>query len=549
MNSHEPLESAATTPALILPPGAVTPDLADVPIKRRDNTVRENSVVLRGTWRGQKMNPRTSQEIRAKARLPEPRKNCARVYLKQLILTTLPLMAADLLVLASAVSFCSLLGLEWVNPANPVARGILWLPSVAFAWVLINAVFGLYPGVCLGLVDEIRRLSLSLSVVALMTLARHDISSAWFEERVLFMSVAFCFCIFMAPVARSITRKRLAGFSWWGFPTLVCGNDAAALNVDQWLHDNRRLGLRPAGVIADPAVLELDQDSPRYLGSWQDARSLAEAHHAFWAVVVEPDDAEHVQLGMTATMEQHLGNIPHIFLVSRLTGLPDAWDRHQMDEGLAGILVEQHLMLPIPQMVKRGMDVAIAAVVGLFLAPAFLVLAVATKLTSPGPVFYGHRRVGHGNTRFKAWKFRTMMASADAVLHDYLAEHPELRAEWERDHKLKNDPRVTALGKWMRKWSIDELPQIWNVLRGEMSIVGPRPIVDAEIAKYGVHFESFNSVLPGITGLWQVCGRNDTTYEERIQLDMYYVHHWSPWLDLYLLGRTVKTVLFTKGAY
>jgi lipopolysaccharide/colanic/teichoic acid biosynthesis glycosyltransferase len=142
-----------------------------------------------------------------------------------------------------------------------------------------------------------------------------------------------------------------------------------------------------------------------------------------------------------------------------------------------------------------------------------------------------------------------MMANADSILDDYLAEHPELRTEWDRDHKLKNDPRVTALGKWMRKWSIDELPQIWNVLSGEMSIVGPRPIVDAEIAKYGIHFEAFNSVLPGITGLWQVCGRNDTTYEERIQLDMYYVHHWSPWLDLYLLGRTVKTVLFTKGAY
>jgi lipopolysaccharide/colanic/teichoic acid biosynthesis glycosyltransferase len=101
----------------------------------------------------------------------------------------------------------------------------------------------------------------------------------------------------------------------------------------------------------------------------------------------------------------------------------------------------------------------------------------------------------------------------------------------------------------MRKWSIDELPQVWNVIRGEMSVVGPRPIVEAEIVKYGEHFEVFNSVLPGITGLWQVCGRNDTTYEERIQLDMYYVHHWSPWLDLYLLVRTVKTVLFTSGAY
>jgi Undecaprenyl-phosphate galactose phosphotransferase WbaP len=549
MSSSEPLHTAATSSGLILATSAVAPAIVDAPARGAESAGRPASVMLRGTRRSQGMNPRTKQGIRGKVRLPEPRKDGAHVYLKQLALTTLPLMAADFLVLLISVTFCSVVGLEWVNPDNPSAQAILWLPSVAFAWLLINSLLGLYPGVCLGLVDEIRRLTLSLTVVALVTLARHDIGSAWFAERAWFMSVAFACCVFLAPIARSMTRKTLAKYSWWGFPTLVCGDDAAAFGVDQWLYDNRRLGLRPVGVVADPTVLELDQASPRYLGSWQEARELAEQHNAFWAVVVEPDDADQVQFGMTATIEQSLGNVPTILLISKMTGMPDAWDRHQMDEGLAGILVEQHLMLPVPQLVKRGMDIAIAAIAGLLLSPLFLVLAIATRLTSPGPIFYGHQRVGRGNTRFKAWKFRTMMANADSILDDYLAEHPELRSEWDRDHKLKNDPRVTALGKWMRKWSIDELPQIWNVLRGEMSIVGPRPIVDAEIAKYDVHFEAFNSVLPGITGLWQVCGRNDTTYEERIQLDMYYVHHWSPWLDLYLLGRTVKTVLFTKGAY
>jgi Undecaprenyl-phosphate galactose phosphotransferase WbaP len=285
------------------------------------------------------------------------------------------------------------------------------------------------------------------------------------------------------------------------------------------------------------------------LGAWSEARRIAEERHAFWAVIVEPEETAHIQLGMTSAIEKHLGNVPLVFVVSKMTGIPDRWNRHQMDEGLPGLLVEQHLLLPIPQLVKRGMDLAVATLAGLVLLPLFAVLAIATKLTSRGSVFYGHRRVGRGNTRFNAWKFRTMVADADKLLEEHLAAHPELRAEWDRDHKLKDDPRVTALGKWMRKWSIDELPQVWNVIRGEMSVVGPRPIVDAEIVKYGEHFEVFNSVLPGITGLWQVCGRNDTTYEERIQLDMYYVHHWSPWLDLYLLVRTVKTVLFTRGAY
>jgi Undecaprenyl-phosphate galactose phosphotransferase WbaP len=505
-------------------------------------------VQLRGTRRSQSLIPRFGEGLRGRVRLPEARKDGARAYLKQWLLTTLPLVVTDFVVLLAAAGLCSLMGLQWLNPEDPTSRAIVWIPSVAMAWLLINGALGLYPGIRLGLVDEIRKLTMSLTIVALITLARH-FSSVWLPERALFLGVAYLICVLLAPIARSIVRKRLAHASWWGFPTLVCGDDSAAFNVDQWLYDNRRLGLRPVGVVANPAVLELDRDSPRYLGAWPDARRIAEDRHAFWSVLVEPEETEQVQLGMTGAIEQYLGNIPHIFVVSKLTGLPDTWNRHQMDEGLDGILVQQHLMLPIPQLMKRGMDLIIGTIAGLMLSPLFLALAIATKLTSPGPVFYGHTRVGRGNTRFKAWKFRTMIANADKVLDAYLDKHPEMRDEWERDHKLKNDPRVTVLGKWMRKWSIDELPQIWNVIVGDMSVVGPRPIVDAEIVKYGVHFEAFNSVLPGITGLWQVCGRNDTTYDERVQLDMYYVHHWSPWLDLYLLGRTVKTVLFTRGAY
>lgn len=505
-------------------------------------------IELRGTRRGYKSAPLDAPSPLPSGR-PTSRRDGTRGYLRQWVLTSAPLVLTDLLVLISAVSLCSLFGLQWYNPEDVSTKASLWLPSVAVAWILINAVIKLYPGVCLGLVDEIRRLTLSLSVVGVMTLARHKISSEWYQERVIFLGVAFGICVVLAPIFRSIARKKLAKTSWWGFPALVCGDDTAAISVDRWLCDNRRLGLRPLGVIANPTFLELDKDSPRFLGSWAEARDIAEERHAYWAIVVEPEETEQIQLGMTGAIEQHLSNIPHAYIVSKLTGIPDHWNRHQMDEGLPGLLIEQHLMLPIPQVVKRAMDIFIAVVAGIVLLPLFLALAAATKISSHGPVFYGHRRIGKGNTRFLAWKFRTMVADADAVLDDYLAKHPELRTEWEHDHKLRNDPRVTGVGKWMRKWSIDELPQLWNVIRGEMSIVGPRPIVDAEIVKYGEHFETFCSVLPGVTGLWQVCGRNDTTYEERIQLDMYYIHHWSPWLDLYLLGRTVKTVLFTKGAY
>jgi lipopolysaccharide/colanic/teichoic acid biosynthesis glycosyltransferase len=142
-----------------------------------------------------------------------------------------------------------------------------------------------------------------------------------------------------------------------------------------------------------------------------------------------------------------------------------------------------------------------------------------------------------------------MCANADEVLSHYLERNPALRREWERDHKLKDDPRVTAVGRFLRKTSLDELPQLWNVLKGEMSLIGPRPIVDAEIVRYGDSFDSYQSVRPGISGMWQVSGRNNTSYGERVQFDEYYVTNWSIWLDLYIIGRTFKTVLLREGAY
>jgi Undecaprenyl-phosphate galactose phosphotransferase WbaP len=170
-------------------------------------------------------------------------------------------------------------------------------------------------------------------------------------------------------------------------------------------------------------------------------------------------------------------------------------------------------------------------------------------MSSRGPVLYGHDRFGKDGHRFRAWKFRTMFENSNGVLEQYLEAHPELREEWGQDHKLRFDPRVTKIGRFLRKTSLDELPQLWNVLRGEMSLVGPRPIVTAEIVKYGPYYELYTMVHPGITGLWQVSGRNDTTYDERVQLDAYYVRNWSPWLDIYLLLKTVRIVLFSKGAY
>jgi len=176
---------------------------------------------------------------------------------------------------------------------------------------------------------------------------------------------------------------------------------------------------------------------------------------------------------------------------------------------------------------------------------------LAIKLTSPGPVVFGHRRVGRGGKTFRCYKFRSMVPNAQVVLRELLARDPEARAEWERDFKLKNDPRITAIGRFIRRTSLDELPQLWNVVRGDMSIVGPRPVVRKELRQYyGVAGrKSYLSVRPGLTGLWQVSGRNELNYDERVALDMAYVREWSLLGDFMIVMRTVKVMFHKHGAY
>ena len=214
-----------------------------------------------------------------------------------------------------------------------------------------------------------------------------------------------------------------------------------------------------------------------------------------------------------------------------------------------GLELSQRLFQHSAKLLKRTLDFAASSVLLLLLSPVFATIAIAIKLTSHGPIFFGHRRFGRGNRPFQALKFRTMVADAPKVLASYLEAHPEEWLEWQRDQKLRNDPRITKVGKWLRRYSLDELPQLLNVFVGQMSLVGPRPIMEGEILKYGRSYGLYTRVLPGITGLWQVSGRNNTTYEERIGFDEYYVCNWSIWLDLYILIRTVRVVLTAEGAY
>jgi Undecaprenyl-phosphate galactose phosphotransferase WbaP len=198
---------------------------------------------------------------------------------------------------------------------------------------------------------------------------------------------------------------------------------------------------------------------------------------------------------------------------------------------------------------KRAMDIALALFLGLVALPLGLLIAAVVRIDSPGPVLFAHTRVGRGRRPFRLWKFRSMAADADGTLEEYLERHPEQAREWALTHKLREDPRVTRVGRFLRKTSLDELPQLWNVLLGDMSMVGPRPIVAEEIAKYGAAFGLYARVLPGLTGLWQVSGRNDTGYTRRVELDTHYIRNWSALLDARVLLKTVRVMVHGRGAY
>ncbi|WP_161783276.1 sugar transferase [Burkholderia sp. A1] len=198
--------------------------------------------------------------------------------------------------------------------------------------------------------------------------------------------------------------------------------------------------------------------------------------------------------------------------------------------------------------VKRGFDLVVASLLLVLFAPCFVVIAVAVKCDG-GPVFFGHERVGRRGQRFRCWKFRSMVPNADQVLQKLLAGDPQARAEWDREFKLKRDVRVTAVGVFLRRSSLDELPQLFNVIAGQMSLVGPRPIVSAELSRYGERVNDYLALRPGVTGLWQVSGRNDTGYATRVRLDMAYVRSRSMRTDLLILMKTFKVVLRGSGAY
>jgi len=247
---------------------------------------------------------------------------------------------------------------------------------------------------------------------------------------------------------------------------------------------------------------------------------------------------------------QSLSSYGSLTVIPPLGGLPlyGMEISHFFSHDLILMRVRNNLNRIGMQLVKRFFDLAFSILFLLFFWWIFVYFVLRIRATG-GPAIFGHKRVGRHGKEFTCYKFRTMVTNAEVVLKDILAKDPEAAAEWARDFKLKDDPRIISIGRLLRRTSLDELPQIWNVLLGDMSLVGPRPIVAAELERYGQYVDYYLEAKPGITGIWQVSGRNNTTYSERVAQDVWYVRNWSLWYDLVVLLKTVAAVFRREGAY
>lgn len=241
------------------------------------------------------------------------------------------------------------------------------------------------------------------------------------------------------------------------------------------------------------------------------------------------------------------GKFSHLLVIPDLFGFATLGVPAKNLGGILGVEVRQQLLLPGPRLAKRVMDATLTVFGGLVISPLLALIALLIKIDSKGSVFYAQNRLGKDGEFFKAYKFRTMHGDGEARLKAILDADPELRAEYEIYHKLRKDPRVTRVGRILRKFSLDELPQLLNVLKGDMSLVGPRPYIEREVTEMGGQEKIILRAPPGMTGMWQVSDRNTTSFAQRVQIDVYYVRNWSPWLDIHILAKTFGVVVKGSG--
>jgi undecaprenyl-phosphate galactose phosphotransferase len=364
---------------------------------------------------------------------------------------------------------------------------------------------------------------------------------------------AWLLAFVLVPLTRAAVKLVLIRTRLWQRPTVILGSGRNAREAAAALESESLMGLEIIAFLALPNE-NSPEDTFEVKGKRISVLPLGDNPEATLGKLGSP----HLIVALEAeSLLPHHGLLQRLSarysdmsIIPPLRGLPlyGMEMTHFFSHEVLMLTVRNNLARPGPRFVKRLFDVVMSIALLIILAPFLGFLAWKIRGTG-GKAIFGHVRIGQHGKLFHCLKFRTMVPNADKVLAEVLACNPEARKEWEKDFKLKNDPRITPIGVFLRETSLDELPQLWNVLKGEMSLVGPRPIIEEELERYGDQIEYYLEAPPGMTGLWQISGRNDTGYEDRVALDSWYARNWSLWYDLVIMIKTVRVVLARKGAY
>lgn len=520
----------------------------------------EQGLDLRRTERYNRLDTldRQSAEVltdycRVNSRLEETATRLANVSSWQNVITSVPLMLADWLAVYASLRLSAYL-VYWVFGNQLAFKHSTEMLLVSLVVLPLAHLAGLYPGLGLGSILEFRQLSRSIfaAVVVYAGLGAFSFTAEGFYFA-LIGAMAFALGLPAASSLRFFFRSLFKKFNWWGARIMLVSHPSTAEELYQRMQWTLGQGYRPMGVFLDAEhywdhVAELEAKGiPTY--DLRRASEIALEKKVAWVVV-----SACANRSKTPALDPLLSAIPNrIQLASQDLDL-GIWDHLFCLGATAGVRVGGACPSSFQLALKRTIDIVLTVAALVVFSPIWFTLGLLVRLSSRGPVFYSQERIGHGGQPFRALKFRTMQQNADKILEQYLSANPLARAEWEEKHKLFYDPRVTRIGSFLRATSLDEIPQLWNVLRGEMSLVGPRPIVDSPtydaeyIRDYPDEFATYKTVRPGLTGLWQVRCRNSGVYDLRIYWDMYYIRNWNIWLDLYLIVRTIRTVLFREGA-
>ncbi len=422
------------------------------------------------------------------------------------------------------------------------------LPFVLI-FVCCNSFFRCYhgrifsPSITLNKIEEIRRLSLSVALSYLLLFAWLLFSRTTLRYSRAVLLISMIATVITLPMVRFCIRMVMKKLNIGQIGILIAGAGKTGKYVCKELDSSCYYGFRVAGFMDDsPELAGKTVCGHPVLGRLEAAGSIGAKYNIDHIICCIPPPV------IEETIKRYSRKFRHMVFIPTNTILPVAWACSAAIGLCGGFEICNQRLLSSRQLLKRVLELTLSFAAIFFISPVLLVLAILVKLSSPGPVFYRAERLGLHGKPITVLKFRTMYIDADIQLEKMLESDPALKAEWQEKYKLKNDPRITPVGKFLRETSLDELPQFWNVLKGDMALIGPRPIVKDEVKYYGEHFEIFKQVKPGITGLWQVSGRSGTGYEYRVMLDMYYITNWTVWMDYYIFFKTLFAVIARDGA-